>query len=64
MEDLRKLFKEQVAQGVTSEPTDNQLDFLNKNQFISKEGLRSLIIKAGHKAVTQAEIDAIFAETD
>ena len=64
MEDLRKLFKEQVAQGVTSEPTDNQLDILNKNQFISKDGLRSLIIKAGHKTVTQAEIDAIFAETD
>jgi len=52
MEDLRKLFKEQVAQGMTSEPTDSQLDILNKNQFISKDGLRNLIIKAGHKAVT------------
>ncbi len=31
MEDLRRLFKEQIAEGVASDPRDNQLDLLNKN---------------------------------
>ena len=31
---------------------------------MTKDGLRSLIIKAGHKHVTDAEIDAIFVEMD
>ena len=64
MEDLRRLFKEQIAEGVASDPRDNQLDLLNRNQFVTKDGLRSLIIKAGHKAVTDTEIDAIFVEMD
>ena len=64
MEDLRRLFKEQIAEGVAAYPGDNQIDLLNKNQFVTKDGLRSLIIKAGHKEVTDAEIDAIFIEMD
>ena len=64
MEDLRRLFKEQIAEGVASDPTENQLDLLNKNQYITKDGLQSLIVKAGHKEVTKAEIDAIFLEMD
>ncbi len=31
---------------------------------MTKDGLKSLIIKAGHKEVTDAEIDAIFVEMD
>ena len=64
MEDLRRLFKEQIAEGVAADPTENQLDLLNKNQYITKDGLQSLIVKSGHKEVTKAEIDAIFLEMD
>mmetsp|Transcript_24323 Transcript_24323/g.32583 ORF Transcript_24323/g.32583 Transcript_24323/m.32583 type:complete len:128 (+) Transcript_24323:1247-1630(+) len=31
MEDLRRLFKEQIAEGVAWDPTENQADLLNKN---------------------------------
>lgn len=49
---------------MASSPEDATFDLLNKNQFISKEGLRNLIIKSGHKMVTQEEIDSIFKEMD
>lgn len=49
---------------MASSPEDASFDLLNKNQFIAKDGLRNLIIKAGHKKVTQEEIDSIFQEMD
>ena len=52
MEDLRRLFKEQIEEGVAWDPNDNQVELLNKNQFINKQGLRNLIVKAGHTEVT------------
>jgi len=64
MEDLRRLFKEQLAEGVAWDPSDTQPLLLSKNQFIARDGLKSLIVKAGHKEVTEAEIEAIFVEMD
>ena len=37
---------------------------MNKNQFITKKGLKNLIISSGHKSVTDEEVDAIFVEMD
>ena len=64
MEDLRRLFKEQIAEGVASDPTENRIDLLNNNQFITKDGLKSLIVKSGYKSISNAEIDSIFIEMD
>lgn len=54
MEDLRRLFKEQIAEGVTQTGfvnSNNDLDFMNENQSIDKRGLKALIVKAGYKGV-------------
>ena len=63
MEDLRRLFKEQIEEGVAADPSDPS-DVASGNLFIAKGGLKSLIIKAGHREVTDQEIDSIFLEID
>ena len=63
MEDLRRLFKEQIEEGVAADPSDPS-DIIIGNQFITKNGLKNLIIKAGHREVTDQEIDSIFMEMD
>lgn len=67
MEDLRRLFKEQIAEGVgvnPQSPEDQDYNMLNNNQFVDKTGMRSLIVKAGYKEVSDGELDAIFLEMD
>ena len=65
MEDLRRMFKEQVKQGVSIDPeAENEEDPLSMSQFLTKEGVKALIQKVGHATVTNEEIDAIFDEMD
>ena len=37
---------------------------MNKNQFITKKGVKNLVVASGHKNVTDEEVDAIFTEMD
>ena len=48
MEDLRRLFKEQIEEGVAADPSDPS-DIMSSKQFITKNGLKNLIVKSGHK---------------
>ena len=37
---------------------------LNNNQFITKDGLKRLIVKSGYKEITDEELNSIFLEMD
>ena len=50
MEDMRRMFKEQTT--------------LNNSTLLSQEGVKALIIKAGHELVTEDEVESIFKEMD
>ena len=49
---------------MASDPTDNRIDLLNSNQFITKDGLKRLIVKSGYKEITDEELNSIFIEMD
>ena len=60
MEGLRKMFKAQVQLGLTADPEQPQ----RLLQGLDKDAVRALIVRAGHKEVSDQEIDAIFKEMD